>query len=371
MRILIASSAFYPENSPRSFRASELAKEFARQGHEVTVVTKYRGNESINFCKQNSIILKFIAPTVLPSIKISNSKYFNLITRAINRALLLLFEYPEIELMYRFMRLIKNLSGYDLLISVAVPYPVHWGIAWAWNKRIADCWIADCGDPYMGNQSDSFKKAFYFRYLEKWMFRKVDYISIPIESAKSAYYKEFHSKVIIIPQGLNFRDYGDIQSNYVPHPVPTFAYAGSFIPVKRDPSALLEFLINLESDYRFFIYTTTPQIADSYAKKSNDRIKVLKIIPRKELIRKLSFMDFLINIENSTSTQAPSKLIDYFLTNRPVLSVSSEFTSSQSLTSFLKSDYDGCVVFSGYERYEIENVANQFLSMHSKRSIIS
>ncbi|MBK8622146.1 MAG: hypothetical protein IPN79_10350 [Saprospiraceae bacterium] len=43
MRILIVSAAFYPANSPRSFRTTELSKELASQGHEVVVVTPYKG----------------------------------------------------------------------------------------------------------------------------------------------------------------------------------------------------------------------------------------------------------------------------------------------------------------------------------------
>ena len=34
---LLVSVSFYPENSPRSFRATELAKELCRQGHKVLV----------------------------------------------------------------------------------------------------------------------------------------------------------------------------------------------------------------------------------------------------------------------------------------------------------------------------------------------
>ena len=41
-RILLVSSGFYPEISPRSFRAAELAAEFVRQGHKVAVHTKNR-----------------------------------------------------------------------------------------------------------------------------------------------------------------------------------------------------------------------------------------------------------------------------------------------------------------------------------------
>ena len=37
-RILIVGRTFFPEQSPRSFRTTELAKEFARQGHQVEVL---------------------------------------------------------------------------------------------------------------------------------------------------------------------------------------------------------------------------------------------------------------------------------------------------------------------------------------------
>ena len=48
-KILLVSNGFYPEISPRSYRATELAKEFYRQGHEVTVITKYRDYNYIDF----------------------------------------------------------------------------------------------------------------------------------------------------------------------------------------------------------------------------------------------------------------------------------------------------------------------------------
>ena len=38
-KILVVSSAFYPENSPRSFRTTELVKELARQGKLETLVS--------------------------------------------------------------------------------------------------------------------------------------------------------------------------------------------------------------------------------------------------------------------------------------------------------------------------------------------
>ena len=41
-RILIVTRFFHPDITPRAFRAYELAKEFSRQGHDVTVLTTKR-----------------------------------------------------------------------------------------------------------------------------------------------------------------------------------------------------------------------------------------------------------------------------------------------------------------------------------------
>ena len=42
MKILIVSGFFYPQNTPRAFRTTELAKEFARLGHDVVYISLSR-----------------------------------------------------------------------------------------------------------------------------------------------------------------------------------------------------------------------------------------------------------------------------------------------------------------------------------------
>jgi len=105
-------------------------------------------------------------------------KLFNFFARLLSRVLLILFEYPTIENMFKIMRILKNESDYDLMISFAVPYPVHWGVAFSRSQKhnIASVWVADCGDPYMGDVLDTFRKLFYFGYLEKYFSRKADFI---------------------------------------------------------------------------------------------------------------------------------------------------------------------------------------------------
>ncbi|MBT1700527.1 glycosyltransferase [Fulvivirgaceae bacterium PWU4] len=366
-KILIASSAFYPENSPRSFRATELAKELVRQGHHVTVITLDRGEVTRTFCKAHGIDLKYLPKLLLKPVRIPNGR-LSIFFRALNRMLLLLLEYPDLELAFRYKSALRSKRGYDLLLSFAVPYPVHWGVAWAQGKKkkIAKVWVADCGDPYMGDLSDSFKKMFYFKYVEQFTFRRADHIAIPIETARAAYYEEFHPKMQIIPQGLDFDEFTKGLPVFTPNKTITFGYAGSFIMGKRDPRMFLDYLLTQKIDYRFVIFTNAPALVADYAARSEGKVVIRPYIPRQELIHTLAAMDFLVNFENSTVTQAPSKLIDYYLTGRPVLSIPSNRLNKAEIDQFLNRDFTARVPMQGYEQYRIQNVSVSFLNLMNK-----
>ncbi|MBU1568737.1 MAG: glycosyltransferase [Proteobacteria bacterium] len=362
-KILIVSKGFYPEITPRSFRATELAKELSRQGHDVTVLTISR---DYNYDELHSIYknlrIKFIDPLVFPAIGTSSDRHMGLLKRGIRRTLLLLFEYPAIELMFMVARALRKESGYDLLISIAVPYPVHWGVAKARNSDhpITKMWIADCGDPYMGCKTDSFNKLFYFAYIEKWFCRKADYITIPLEAARKGYYEEFQNKIRIIPQGISF-DQTSI-SKEIKNEVPTFAYAGGFITGIRDPGKLLNHLASVAKPFKFIIYTNAADMLRPYAEQLKGKLEVRKYIPRKEVLNVLATMDFLVNFDNNTNVQSPSKLIDYALVQRPVLNITADFNPT-IIDEFLNGNYNHQLIIPDMTQYNIQNVAGKFLDL--------
>lgn len=369
-KILIVSRSFYPMNSPRSFRTTELVKEFARQGHEVTLLTVKNDEHHTQFENEFGVTINDLGNLKFSDININeDGKFQRLAKRVLRRGLYQLFEYPDIELMYRVKKALATESGYDLLISIAVPHPIHWGVAWAWrgDNPIANTWVADCGDPYMGHQLDTFNKMFYFKYVEKNFCQKADYISVPIESAKEGYYSEFHNKIRVIPQGFNFDEVDIDQSAYKPNTVPTFAYAGGLIPGGRDPRMFLEYLSSLDWDYRFILFTKNRNLVQPYLESGNGKIEIRDYLPRKELLHFLSGMDFLVNFENETVLQLPSKLIDYYLTGRPVLSVSSFEIDKTVIKEFLFGDYQNRYFFENMDRYKIEHVCGQFLNLFHER----
>jgi glycosyltransferase involved in cell wall biosynthesis len=362
-KIVIVSSTFYPENSPRSHRTTELVKELARQGHQVTLYTLKIDEFHVPIEREFGIEIKDIGKRRFTSINTAEgSKIHVLFKRVINRFLLQLFLYPDIELMFMVKKaLSKERKLYDLLISVAVPHSVHWGTAWAKSKNnpIANKWVADCGDPFMGSNHDSFKKLFYFKYLEKWFCRKADYIAVPKIMMKQNYYKEFQDKVIEIPQGFKFDRV--VANSFKKNPIPTFAFAGTLIKSTRNPSFLLDYLLSVKEPFKFILYTENQNLVLPYKLLLKDKLEIRHYIPRIDLLKELSTMDFLVNIAYDPVHQAPSKLIDYYITGRPILSSLTNEFDTAVVDSFLKGDYSKNYVFDSIEKFRIENVAAQFL----------
>ena len=368
MKILIVSRSFFPEISPRSFRTTELVKELYRQGHEVVFYTFKNDDYHLEFENKYNVTIKDLGQLRLKSVPLDGYRGISyLLRRIISRVLLMLFEYPMIELLWKVSSALKSEKDYHLLISIAVPFPVHWGVAKARNKKnpIAKVWVADCGDPYMGDTNDSFRKLFYFKYVEKWFCRKADYISVPRIEMKINYYSEFHHKIIEIPQGFNFEELKFNQKRLTKNVVPTFAFAGGFFKGKRDPSAFMQFLCSVDSAFKFIVYTETPSMILPFKEKLGKKMEIRKYIPREELLPILNTMDFLINIGYDPAVQSPSKLIDYHLSGRPVLSFNSDFNEADRLhfNEFLVKDYKNQLIFKDMDKFNISNVARQFVEL--------
>jgi len=365
-KILIVTYYFHPQNTPRAFRATELANEFAKQGHQVTIITTKNNEEHSKLEKEFGYTIKDVGKLSFRNFTISGNRIVSLLKRILNRILQLLFEYPQIELMFKIRKVLKNENAYDLLISIAVPHPIHWGVAWARTKNhiIAKTWVADCGDPYMGCKTDSFKKFFHFILFEKWFCRKADFISIPNRDHLSQYYKEFEPKIRFIPQGFRFEN-SKIYKGQIKNAVPTFCFAGVLLKVARNPSVLLNYLNGLNIDFKFILYTESRELLDIYVNKLGTKIEIRPYIIRDELLYNLSKMDFLVNIEfhKSVQSNSPSKLIDYAIVKRPILSLNMEDFDNKKVDEFLVGDYSRQLIINEIDRFKIENVTNEFIKL--------
>lgn len=364
MKIVIISGWAYPSSTPRSFRATELAKYLAKAGHDVThYFMPVEGFDYAEYVKQTGIKVKSLGKTKYVKSPGGATHAMSLLRRARLKLLNKLIEFPMIELAFKTYDILKECRHVDLLITIAYPFPIHWGAAWA-KKKMGDefpkKWISDCGDPYMGNSVH--KPLPYFQLVEDFWGRQTDYITIPIEEGRKAYSKKVQDKIRIIPQGFDFSNIR-IDTSFGGNEIPHFIYAGIVYKGYRDPSAFLEYLCRLKTDFRFIVYTKSKEAFNAYKGRLGEKLVINDYIPRDELIYKMSQMDFLINLLNNNSVQSPSKLIDYALSGRPILDISSSFAEKENFDNFMKGDYSNKHAGVDVQKYNIENVGKQFLEL--------
>lgn len=357
MKILIVSGYFYPQNTPRAFRTTELAKEFGRLGHSVKVYFPENTFDYTDFLRTNpNVEIAFIP-------QINGDAPKNKFAYSLWRLANIFAGYPSIKYYSLLKKVLKNEECYDLLISVAVPHPIHWGIGNIYKKRkLAKTWIADCGDPYMLCKTDSHNAPGYMRYFEDLWCRKCDYISVPTDTSYTGYYPEYHNKIKVIPQGFNFEE-TEIPV-YQSNEIPTFIFAGIFIKGKRDPLKLMEYLCSINKPFKMVVYgSNAHQFMDAYKDKLGDKLEIRTPIARDMLIPEMAKADFLLNIGNGTKVQTPSKLIDYTLAKRPILTIETDDIKEEIFNEFLNGNYIKKDAMIDISRYNIHNVAQQFLSL--------
>lgn len=358
-KILIVTKFFHPDITPRAFRAFELAKEFSRQGHKVTVLTTQRDFDYKELEKTFGICIEATVKNEPNQIQGGGIK------RVARFILQWLFYYPFILLTQTFVKALKDKNHYDLLISIAHPFSVHFGVALAKknNTNLCKIWVADCGDPFVGNGEAKLPTPFYFYWLERWFCNKPDYITVPIKEAKQAYPKECQSKIKVIPQGF---DFSEIKPNYEKgfNKVPTFAYAGMLGAGNRDPRTFLNHLAEIQQNFKFIIYTKNVALVAPYQKILANKLEIREYIPRNELLEVLGKMDFLINFENKSDVQKPSKLIDYALLQRPTLSLKPFDINKTGIDEFLQGNYTQQLKVNDVAKFNIINVAKKFIELN-------
>ena len=206
----------------------------------------------------------------------------------------------------------------------------------------------------------------YFRIIENFWGKQTDYISIPIEEGRSGYSRKVQNKIRIIPQGFDF-DSIRIDTQFVKNIHPRFAYTGNIFPGYRDPTELLSFLCTLQDlKFEFIVYTRQHSFYEQFKEKLREKLVVKDYVSREQLIFELSQMDFLINLKNGSQIQAPSKLIDFYLSKRPIIDISTSFSEHDILTEFLNGNYIHQHKVPDIAQYDIKSVGKRFIELYEE-----
>jgi bifunctional ADP-heptose synthase (sugar kinase/adenylyltransferase) len=86
-------------------------------------------------------------------------------------------------------------------------------------------------------------------------------------------------------------------------------------------------------------------------------------LERSALLYEMSKMDFVVNFENVGTAQTPSKLIDYFIIKKPILSIKFGDLKKEIIMEFLHGNYVHAINIENPEQYRIERVVHDFLNL--------
>lgn len=366
MRYVIIASGFFPRMGPRGLRTTELAKELSRQGHDVTVYALLGSYDYQEYSKKTGVKVKQLGISKWGKKDSDGKSHANIIRKAIVRFCGKRFWLPDSDLIPMVRRAIGREKGVDCLITIAKPHVIHYAAALSDLSEVR-CWIADCGDPFTLNPFANYPPRFV-EYEKLWS-EKCDYITVPIQEAIQGYYSEFHHKIRVIPQGFNFDDVR--LATYMPHDMPTFAYVGAVYKGLRDPDAFLRNISKLEKDFRFIIYGNSWHHFLPYKEMLGEKLQFGGKLSHDDMLTAISSMDFLINLNNNSGVQQPSKLIDYALSKRPFMSISSSFGEDEKylFMEFLHGDYSHQETFEGLENYNIKTVAKKFTELTQSKAL--
>lgn len=370
MNIHIITGHFYPQLHPRAFRANELALEFARRG-DCVMVTNCWTIEGFNYdeyAKKTGITIRNLNIfRTGPDGQVKSSLHRVSKNSYLKRIMEYFFDGT---LFFRGPLIAKRLyikDDTELVIVLSTPFTCHFGYSiYCYKKSKKWFAIADSGDPFYGSKQNPV--AIWFKYLTRWVYKRFNYVTIPTENAISIYTQVVpETKIRVIPQGFrmdNLRLYNGERSKPV-----KFAYAGVFYRDIRNPEFLFNYLANQPLDFEFHLFLrNTDSIVDEMIEKYpvlKEKIHIKYSLPHDDLLYELSKMHFLVNIENESNTQMPSKLIDYGMAGRPIYSCKKSTFSDDNMRKFLEGDYSNKYEIN-IDDYNIVKIAEQFHSLYEK-----
>ncbi|AFU15927.1 hypothetical protein MC28_4505 [Bacillus thuringiensis MC28] len=339
-RVVVISYWYYPENVARAFHVKGIVSSLIKDGYHVDLVLpKNAMYQEIGNEKMDNITLHQVKPGILlhkeknrwdVNRNILNSSHSNLLTRGLKKLYdVLIWPDRTIEWAinaYRYVKKNKLHSNSIAMVTVGLPVSTH--ITGYLLKKDAPHlkWIADYGDPFSYNPDREIRK--YDRFLESRILNNVDSIVIPTESAIDCYTSlgVNKSQIHVIPQLF---EEAQGESNYeVDKDKFNIMYAGSFYRGIRSPVEFIHALSlankrNRQIEFHYFGNVTALEefLNMEGLDKEKLPIKINDFKNRSEILNIMRGMDLLINLNNKSTSQIPSKIIDYLYANKRILNI--------------------------------------------------
>ncbi len=357
-RILIVSYYFSPSPTPRAIRWVNLAEDFIKNGHQVTVLTSSNEmnggeisptyvievNENILGRIRNIFLSRKNKDTTSTSIKEKKFKvtsFFTSIARFFYKILILVFQWPDFswtwvsEAKKKAFQIIKEHGDFDIVISVSHPFSSH-VVAKSIKKKYPDIdWILDNGDPFSLLKESKPNNFFLYKTLNKRVERNYmnlsKYFCVTTDETKDMYEdlsQNNANKIKVIGPLLSEEANSAFKEHHKKDvSVLVFSFIGTIYKKLRNPEPIIKFFDKVfENEDRTVIlnfYGDTNDVDINNYLVKNINLYFHGQVSRLEALEAMKKSDFLINIGNTTSYQLPSKVVEYLASQKPIINISS------------------------------------------------
>lgn len=346
MRILIITHSYTPELTPRAFRWAVIARSLVTMGHAVDVVcarsAQSPAHELLSGVEvhraRDFLIRRPASVTAGQSARVS--QLYRLARWVYGYTWRKLYWpdsacgwfFPSLRLT---SRLIKN-KKYDWLISVSHPFTGHL-IGLVLKRRYPKLsWLVDMGDPFCIMEDPSPNNAALYRRLNRRIdlavLRKANVVSVTTSGTRDAYigfFPDVAKKMWVIPPMLSLPVHtGSVLSVHKSTPL-RLVYVGTLYSTLRSPLPLLELFERLVSltpgvalELHFLGHINDcADLFNHYQHWLGSRIFVHGVVSRARAQEYMEGAHILINLGNRSTTQLPSKVIEYVAMGKPILNL--------------------------------------------------
>ena len=377
MKLLIITAFFPPGNSIAAHRPYSWAKYWSRAGHNVTVLTTLKKDklENLRLSCTDFQLLEIPIPVIEPmrrliygTNKLENGpKYDNSqgstssSPRRLIRFWMNLFEkfqqktgcffhcrMPDFldAWALRAWSIIKE-SKWDLVISTAGPYSVHWPAARSRYKDRARCWIADWRDLWIDNHIYPGVPGFRFieERLERSWCNSADIVTTVSEPLAKVLSHKYGRNIHVVYNGFDEEDYAklpfkcpDYLKPYMENDVRTIVYTGTIYPPYQDPTPLFKAVSQLHeegilpADKLKIIFCGNNANIKNLAQKTQttDFVDCIGVIPREDALflqRQAHALLFLEFESDRIKGILTGKLFEYLYAGTPIVAIGLNDTS--------------------------------------------
>lgn len=264
MKILIVSSFFPPLNSIDSLRPYSWAKFWTGAGHDVTVLTTQKhqnSNTSLNLQNSGFKVIEVPLPGMKGSSNVNQknnaSSFLGKLLKNLkeSKGILSACRMPDLtDLWIRpALKAIRSNEPFDLVVSTSGPYTTHLIANKIKKEGKAKRWVADYRDTWSNNSI--YSGLFPFNWIEERLEKKILKNSDLVTTISSPFAKDIKERfqvdhVEVVENGLDLDDLNNIpkESIFIDDGKFRIVHTGTIYKDKRDPSPLFRAIKTLAND---------------------------------------------------------------------------------------------------------------------------